>query len=38
MTGQVQALNYLKQSRDGAALVNLTANCEGGDPSLSRSD
>jgi len=38
MTGQVRALNYLKDRRGGAALVNLTANYEGGDPSLSQSD
>ncbi|WP_055045692.1 sugar phosphate isomerase/epimerase family protein [Devosia sp. A16] len=37
MTGQVRALEYLKHSR-GGAFVNLTANYEGGDPSLTQSD
>ncbi len=33
MTGQVRALNYLKECR-GGDFVNLAANYEGGDPSL----
>lgn len=35
MTGQVRALNYLKDCR-GGDFVNLAANYEGGDPSLRR--
>jgi hypothetical protein len=35
MTGQVRALDYLKQCR-GGDFVNITANYEGGDPSLER--
>ncbi|MEX0957186.1 MAG: sugar phosphate isomerase/epimerase [Rhizobiaceae bacterium] len=35
MTGQVAALNHLKQAR-GGNFVNLTAQYEGGDPSLNR--
>jgi sugar phosphate isomerase/epimerase len=35
MTGQVAALNHLKQAR-GGDFVNLTAQYEGGDPSLTR--
>ena len=33
MTGQVRALNYLKDCR-GGEFVNLTSNYEGGDPAL----
>lgn len=33
MTGQVHALNHLKQAR-GGDQITLAANCEGGDPSL----
>jgi hypothetical protein len=35
MTGQVRALDYLKQCR-GGDFVNLAAQYEGGDPSLKR--
>jgi sugar phosphate isomerase/epimerase len=36
MTGQVAALNHLKQARGGNSFVDLTARYEGGDPSLNR--
>jgi hypothetical protein len=35
MTGQLAALNHLKQAR-GGDFVNLTAQYEGGDSSLNR--
>lgn len=37
MTGQIAALNHLKRCR-GGDFVNLTAQYEGGDPSLSRGE
>ena len=37
MTGQVHALNYLKNCR-GGNYVNLAAEYEGGDPSLQRAN